>query len=289
MISGKLLDIQRFCTDDGPGIRTAVFLKGCPLRCIWCHNPESQNCRHEIVVDAEKCIGCKACQEVCPQKCHIFSEKHIVKSRLCIGCGCCVRACRQGAALLYGKVCTANEVLEEVKKDRVFYEESCGGVTISGGEPLYQPEFTAEILRLCREADIHTAIETSGFAAEKALVSVVRYCDFILFDIKETNDALHKKYTGVSQRSILNNLQIINEMKIPFVIRAPIVPTLNDREEHFTALKRLQVSHDYCQGIEIMPYHRVGAYKYGLLNRENICSDIPIPTVEMIESYKKML
>jgi pyruvate formate lyase activating enzyme len=190
---------------------------------------------------------------------------------------------------LYGKNIAVNEVFDEIKKDKIFYDTSGGGVTISGGEPLFQREFTAKLLKKCRENGIHTAIETSGFADEKALLTVLGYCNLVLFDIKETDEERHKQYTGVSLKPILRNLAMVNERKIPFIIRAPIIPTLNDRESHFKALKTIRESMEFCQGIQIMPYHRTGAYKYELLGRRYMCNDISEPTKEMIEAFSKLI
>jgi len=176
-----------------------------------------------------------------------------------------------------------------VKKDKVFYETSGGGVTLSGGEPLFQPDFSAELLKRCRDNGIHTAIETSGFADKKALLSVLEHCDLVLFDIKETDEKRHKQYTGVPLTLILENLKHINKNKIPFIIRAPIIPTLNDREDHFRALNELHDSFEACQGIQIMPYHSIGAHKYKLLNREYSCADISEPTGETVAAWNKMI
>ena len=285
MMMGTILNIQRFCTDDSPGIRTTVFLKGCPLRCIWCHNPESQAKRRELMYDPKKCVDCGRCAVACPEKCHLFDESHTFARNACIGCGACTEVCPTGALELYGKSITVDEVYNEVKRDKAFYETSGGGVTVSGGEPLFQPEFTAELLRKCRENGIHTAIETSGFSNEKALFTVLEHCDLVLFDIKETDEERHKQYTGVSLTTILRNLKLVNDKKIPFIIRAPIIPTLNDRESHFKSLKTIRESMKFCQGIQIMPYHRIGSYKYELLDRKYICNDISEPSKEMIETW----
>ena len=242
-MQGTIINITRYCTDDGPGIRTTVFLKGCPLRCLWCHNPESQNPNEEQYTNGEK----------------------------------------------IGKTVSAQEVLEEILRDKVFYDTSGGGVTISGGEPLFQPEFTAEILRLCKEQEIHTAIETSGYASSKALDAVLKYCDLVLFDIKETDKAKHLAYTGVSPELVLRNLKKINQLQIPFVIRLPIIPGLNDRKEHFIMVKELAAELTFCQGVEIMPYHRLGEYKYAQLGRTYECAQISESTKQQVEMWKNDL
>jgi len=289
-MKGNIIKISRFCTDDGPGIRTVVFLKGCPLNCIWCHNPESQRNEPEIMYDSKKCVNCKRCYKVCNKGCHTFDEHtHAFHSEKCCACGECITVCQAKAIEVVGKKVSANEVLEEIEKDSIFYQTSNGGVTISGGEPLYQPEFTRGILKLCKEKGIHTAIETSGFASEQALKKVLKYCDLVLFDIKETNEENHKKFTGVSLAPIIKNLELINEQGIEFVVRLPIIPGLNDRKEHFDKVKSLAKNMQFCKGIEVMPYHSLGMYKYELLQREYLCSDISEPDNETFTKWKSFL
>ncbi len=239
-MQGRIINITRFCTDDGPGIRTTVFLKGCPLRCLWCHNPESQNTAEECYLNGEK----------------------------------------------IGKTVSVQQVLDEIMRDKVFYETSGGGVTVSGGEPLFQPQFAAEILRRCKENGIHTAMETSGFATPNVFKDVTRYCDLVLFDIKETDEEKHWEYTGVSLAAILQNLALLNEMKTPFVIRLPIIPTFNDRKEHFLKVKAMAEKLPFCRGIEIMAYHKLGEYKYQQLGREYLCQHVDEPTKEQIKEWE---
>jgi pyruvate formate lyase activating enzyme len=183
----------------------------------------------------------------------------------------------------------AEDVLETVRRDRAFYDATKGGMTVSGGEPLFQPRFTAEILRLCKEERIHTALETCGYASETVFSEVLRYCDTVLFDIKETDEEKHIAYTGVSLKPILRNLKILNEKGIPFVIRAPIIPTLNDREEHFENLSCLRKKFENCERIQIMPYHDFGSYKYEKLGRKYLCEDILRPKAEFCEEWKRKI
>lgn len=242
-MKGQIINITRCCTDDGPGIRTTVFLKGCPLRCIWCHNPESQNTEPECWPSGEQ----------------------------------------------IGKTVTAHEVVSEVLCDKTFYDLSGGGVTLSGGEPLMQAKFTAEVLRLCKESGGHTAIETSGCAAADMLGRVLPYCDLVLFDVKETSEDNHLLYTGVPLAPILANLRAIDRAGIPTVLRMPIIPGKNDRPEHFAAVKVLAQGLDHCRGIEIMPYHRLGEYKYEQLGRTYRCKGTEEPTAEQVATWKAWL
>lgn len=242
-MTGTIINITRFCTHDGPGIRTTVFLKGCPLRCIWCHNPESQNTKIERYTDGEE----------------------------------------------IGKIVCAEEVFDEIVRDKVFYETSHGGVTISGGEPMVQPDFVSEILRLCKQNAIHTAIETSGYGSMKALDKIIEHCDLVLFDVKETDEKKHQEFTGVELNIILENLKRINDSQTPFIIRLPIIPSLNDRTEHFRAVKELREKLPFCRGIEIMPYHKLGQYKYEKLGRKYLCDHIEEPTKEQKEAWKERL
>lgn len=193
---------------------------------------------------------------------------------------------RQKPLKLSVEKCRPMMFLKKLIRILFFFETSNGGVTISGGEPLYQPEFTSEILRLCKENGIHTAIETSGFAQEKALTAVLSFCDLVLFDIKETNEENHKKFTGVSLTPILKNLHMVNNLGIPFIIRMPIIPGLNDRNEHFSTVKSMSTEMRFCIGVDIMPYHSLGEYKYNLLQREYLLADTVEPDNDTINKWK---
>ena len=262
--SGMIFNIQRFSIHDGPGIRTTVFMKGCGMRCIWCHNPESWDGDREIAYYEDKCIGCGACIGVCPAQCHCANKSdgvHIFNRQDCVKCGKCADVCCADALKIIGKYMTAAEVFEEIKKDDVFYESSGGGVTLSGGEPMFQPKFTEEILRRCKEAGMHTCIETSGLSNPDALIDVAKYTDLFLFDIKETDAARHKKYTGIDNNAILENLYMFDKTGAKIILRCPIIPEINDREEHFAGIARIANSLNNIQKIEIEPYHSLGLAK----------------------------
>ncbi|MCD6494825.1 glycyl-radical enzyme activating protein, partial [Candidatus Bipolaricaulota bacterium] len=211
--AGTILDVKRYAIHDGPGIRTTVFLKGCPLACEWCHNPESQRERPEILYYKERCTLCKACVSACNQDAlEVVDDGLLLDQSVCIGCGDCVPVCPNGARELAGRVMNVGQVVSEVVKDTLFYEESGGGVTFSGGEPLMQADFVRAIASRCAELDIHTALDTSGYASEFELRKVADLIDLFLYDIKTLDDAAHIAYTGVSNRSILRNLRSIDEM-----------------------------------------------------------------------------
>ncbi len=287
-MDGTILKISRFCTDDGPGIRTTVFLKGCPLSCIWCHNPESQRKDPEIWYIEEKCVGCRKCADVCENNCHTFNEgSHKIDFGKCKACMKCADICPADALEVIGKKVSVDKIVAEVEKDIVFYKNSGGGVTVSGGEPLLQSDFTAEILRSCKEKGIHTAIETSGAANKEALEKVMKYCDLVLFDIKETNAEAHKDYTGANFSLVINSLKTINEMGIPFIVRMPVIPGLNDRKDHFDAVKNIVCDMPHCKAIEIMPYHSLGAYKYKQLGKKYRCEDIAEPAKSTVDEWRQ--
>ena len=288
MTTGLVMNISRFCTDDGPGIRTTVFLKGCPLKCIWCHNPESQGAALEIMYNSSKCILCGQCAKVCEKGCHVLNGKHLFERNNCIQCQKCVSACPSEALSIVGKVLSVDEVYLELAKDKQFYDASGGGITVSGGEPLFQSGFTAALLEKCKKNGIHTAIETSGFASEDSFKKVIKYCDLVLFDIKETDPDRHLSLTGMPLSPIMKNLFYLNEIGVPFILRVPIIPTVNDRKEHLLKVRDLSKSLANCLEAQIMPYHSFGEYKYSCLGKEYVCKSYE-PGKEELDSWRKLL
>ena len=256
---GTIFDIKKFAINDGPGIRTAVFLKGCPLRCWWCHNPESQEAAPELSCNAEKCIGCGWCASVCPNG---LSRKD------CINCGKCAERCYAGARELIGRTVSADEVIAEVMKDKVFYDNSGGGMTISGGEPLFQPEFTVSLPQKAREKGLHTCLDTSGFAAKSVLDKVLPYVDIFLYDLKETDAGKHLLYTGVPLDVILENLKYIDASGAKIMLRCPLIPDLNVRDGHAAGIADTANSLANLLEINLMPYHPLGESKSERLGKQ---------------------
>lgn len=288
-IEGWVLNIERYTLHDGPGIRTTVFLKGCPLRCLWCSNPESQQGRPELVYFEDKCIACGRCLDVCPQNAILQDapgEPVTVLFDRCDGCGQCVDACYVEALTLAGEKMTAEDVVSIVERDLPFYRHSQGGVTLSGGEALAQPEFSAEILRLCRSKGIHTAIQTSGQAPLKSVQKLLPYLDLVIFDIKHLDNQAHQELTGVSNTQILENLSYINSNGTKIVIQVPLIPGLNDSEENLDNLGRLVESLPSVLGLSLLSYHTLGLAKYRCTGREYALEELPKASAEYLEEKK---
>ncbi|MFP4640900.1 MAG: glycyl-radical enzyme activating protein [Dehalococcoidia bacterium] len=285
---GVVFNIQHYSIHDGPGIRTTVFMKGCPLKCVWCQNPESQSIRPEIFVNTEKCVGCGNCVEACPEGAVEIYEGHSRTNRaLCVGHGKCAEVCPNEARNLMGKYFSAEEVLEEVKSDEVFYLHSGGGCTLSGGDPVMQPEFAITLLKLCRDAGIHTALDTSGYTEWETFKRILEYTDLVLYDFKHMDSAKHKEYTGVGNELILDNARkCYHELSIPMLARVPVIPGYNDSIENIEATAQFIANElGSSMNVHLLPYHRLGETKYPRLEKDYGASIDP-PGDEEAEKLK---
>lgn len=266
-MKGRIFRIQRFSIHDGPGIRTTVFLKGCPLKCAWCHNPESQHFEVDLAYREEKCTGCFECVGICEMKAiRACGEAIVIDRNLCNACGMCADVCRAEALFLYGYDADARDVVCEVKKDSVFYRNSGGGVTFSGGEPYSQPDFLLEMLRLCREEGISAAVDTSGYTRWRNIEKTLDFVDLFLYDLKDHDRSRHMRFTGVSNELILENLRKLLEVS-NVVVRIPFIPSCNfqsrdDFRGFLDLLLRLDVGR-----VDVLPYHSLSRDKYRWLGR----------------------
>lgn len=290
MQSGTVFDIMHFSTRDGPGIRTTVFLKGCPLNCAWCHNPESQSPDPQLMLRPNLCIACLACVPACTHQAIEMREGRLLHfPERCVVCGACVDVCTAGAREVVGRQMSTGEVMAELEKDRVFYEESGGGVTISGGEPLLQFDFLVELLAACRAAGLHTALDTSGFCEPELFKTLFPLVDLFLFDIKAMDDHIHQEYTGVSNLPILANLLNLSTAGCKFRIRLPLVPSINDTPEQLQALGSLAAGLPGLEGIEILPYHLIGLEKYRRLQMPYRLTDLVPPDRNHVQASAGIL
>ena len=284
MITGTVLSIERCSLHDGPGLRTTVFLKGCPLSCLWCHNPESQSFEPELYYFYEKCNHCGLCGSICVN--HSINETgHIINRKDCKACGKCATVCPRSALEIKGFVMPALDVINIALKDKRYYKHSGGGLTISGGEPLAQFDFTQELLRLAKENELHTCIETSGYAPADRLLSLVPYVDLFLYDFKESNEDNHKNFTGGSFNLIMENLFAIDKNGAKTILRCPIIPGYNERDEHFSAIAETANALKNIIEVNLMPYHPMGASKAKRIGKEYPVSDMSFPTDEQINGW----
>ncbi len=271
MTFGTIFNLQRTSLYDGPGIRTAVFLKGCPLRCLWCHNPESQSHGWEISFRAEVCAGCGECVSVCEHGAHqILDGIHSYQRDLCERCGKCAEVCLYDALKVAGKETSIEAVMGEVRKDIRYYRQSGGGLTITGGEPMLQPEFTLELLKAAKAENIHTCLETCGWASQRAYQRIFPFVDLFLFDYKAADPEAHRDLTGVSNNLILANLDFLYQNGANIWLRCPLIPGVNDSAEHLAGIAALEKKYPELEAVELLPYHNIGISKYeryGLVNQ----------------------
>jgi pyruvate formate lyase activating enzyme len=270
MKTGIISNIQRFCLHDGPGIRTTVFFKGCPLICSWCHNPEMISAEPELNKMESRCIHCGACVEVCPEK----------SDGTCRLCGSCIVNCPTGARQLIGEQLTVDALLQEIIREVIIYDQSGGGVTFSGGEPLQQSEFLYEILHACRKQGLHTAVDTCGYSSFDALRKTAGYTNLFLYDLKIMDPLKHKQYTGVSNEIILANLQNLDRIHDRIWIRIPVIPGINDNLNELNTMAQFVNTLAHVEQINLLPFHRMGSHKQqhikkgqNLFNQESLMAD----------------
>lgn len=288
--TGIVFDIQRYSIHDGPGIRTIVFLKGCPLRCPWCANPESQKKEPELWYAKSKCIGCGKCVDACAQKAITKNEGDgiLIDHSLCINCGVCAEGCCAKALEIVGTRMSVSQILELVEKDRSFYMKSGGGVTLSGGEPFSQPGFALEILRACKIAGIHTAVETTGYARWEDIKLLLPYIDLLLWDIKIFDSKKHKQVIGTSNILILKNAQKASRLGASLMIRVAVIPGVNDDQKNLLAITAFAEKIG-AKGVNLLPYHRLGESKYEKLCKTYTLSSILPPKEERMLAIMKLL
>ena len=279
-------EIQRFCMHDGDGVRTVVFLKGCPLRCKWCHNPETQKAEQEMLYYSAKCIACGACELICHNGAHSFTDHHCYDRSLCISCEKCAKACPTEAIAPAMREKYVDEIVREIERDMAFYGDN-GGVTLSGGEPLIHGEAAIELLKKCKEKNISTAVETCGYISSDNLREAIKYTDLFLWDIKDTNNERHKEYTGVSNQRIIENLLLADSLGAKTVMRCIIVNGVNTDAAHIEALAALWQRLSNCRYIELIPYHAYGGSKMLSLGKEDNGRKEWIPEHNQIEEIKK--
>ena len=283
-----IFNIQKFSVHDGPGIRTTVFFKGCPLRCLWCHNPESQNIQKEMLYDRDKCVLCGTCVKVCPKKA-IKIENGVLTTDMskCDFCGECVTYCIPEARQIVGKEYTVDEVVREVVKDKVFYDESGGGVTVSGGEPLVQIDFVEELMKKLKDEGIRTAVDTCGAVSFDILERAAKYADLFLYDLKLMDDDKHQKFIGVSNKNIIENLVKLAKIHDNINLRLPIIEGVNADVSHIEKILEL-IEGLNIKKVNLLPYHDIAKHKYKKLDRTYEEEKMSVPSEEKMNSFKDM-
>jgi pyruvate formate lyase activating enzyme len=288
MTYGMIFDLKRYAIHDGPGIRTAVFLKGCPLECWWCHNPEGQRAEAQLIYRENRCKASKACLEVCPHKAISFEEKSITHWEACDHCGECAKVCYAGAREIIGREVTVEQLMAEIERDIPFYDQSGGGVTFTGGEPMQQTTFLEEVIKACKSSQIHTTIDTCGYSSWDNYQAIRSMVDLFLYDLKLMDTERHLQYTSVPNKLILDNLKKLSGEAANIIVRVPLIPGINDDEENLVLCASFLCSLPKLMGVELMPYHEIGVAKYQALGKTYRLEKMIPPTDEQVkkaESY----
>ncbi|MBC8470735.1 MAG: glycyl-radical enzyme activating protein [Planctomycetes bacterium] len=289
-IKGLVFDVKKYAIHDGPGIRTTVFFKGCPLKCQWCHNPESWRAYAEHGFRKGRCVGCLQCVEACPEQAiSIIDNRPVTEINKCSLCGRCVDVCMACAREIIGREMTLGEIMAEIEQDVIFYDESGGGVTISGGEPLMQPEFLLAVLNQCQRQRIHTTVDTSCYAEPKIVEMVGERADMFLCDIKHMDSEIHERFTGVGNNPILNNIRLLSEAGKEIIVRIPIIPGFNDEKANIEATGKFTASLPGVIRVDILPFNRGGKEKSTRLKAQSKHLQVETPNEEQMNSIAKSL
>lgn len=288
-IEGVIFNIQKFSLHDGPGIRTIVFFKGCNMSCLWCSNPESQEVAPQIMFNKNLCTKCGRCQSVCETSAIDMNSVYRIDKSKCIKCKRCVESCLNGALVLEGKKYSVEEIIKELKKDSVQYRRSNGGITLSGGEVLLQPDFAVALLKECKSYGWHTAIETAMYVNSEAVKKVMPYIDLAMIDIKSMDDEVHKKFTGVSNNIILKNIKLSDQLTKEIIIRIPVIEGFNADLQSIGEIAQFSKSLTNLKRIDLLPYHNYGENKYEAIGRDYLLGELKSPSEDKMERLKALV